>query len=58
MREGWLDEHLILCRRNLRRKNIRRCLRCPFEPEICEARPKMREYFDTARLRRKGVLGE
>ena len=59
MNKTLLADHVKnVCQLNLRLYRVVRCAACPFEPEIVEAYPNLRYWFDSKRqdaeLRRKG----
>lgn len=46
-----LENHVRLCRRNLRSNKVKCCATCPFENIICEIYPDMKKLFERKRAR-------
>jgi hypothetical protein len=45
-----LSKHILLCRKNLKSNRVKCCITCPFEEEIVDEYPEMKELF----IRKRG----
>jgi hypothetical protein len=50
MNKTYLKNHIKLCKKNLKRTNIKCCLTCPFEKEIIKEYPEMKKLFLNAKI--------
>ena len=49
MNKEKLSKHVRLCRKNLKTKRVKCCLDCPFEEEISNEYPDVKELFKERR---------